>query len=314
MPSGHSILFWTWRFPAVDETRKLRRGLKDISALFGDNLLPPDQRFAAASDAGFQVLTAYQSGSQKSSNLNSYFASRLSSFNLRVSILSLTAKEATGKPAPFGYCFAVESGAVLARGVMPRASGDPKGRPLTANFPSRIAQAGTHGLAADGVRHLRISGRRLQEVLGRPVSFNPESASQIIFLDFPFFDSLYSQKIISLLDRLILLVRPDSDSISDAYKMIKACVSQNNFLEYFLVFQGAASDVRAGRFFEKFSEIAGRRLGINLNWLGCLDLQHESEPVLNMLLLKPNNVMTREKKALETFLQPCPEGENLLLV
>ena len=119
--------------------------------------------------------------------------------------------------------------------------------------------------------NLNLSWEKFQEICetsGR-TSISPE-ISHTLFLDFDYANLEQFQKTIPLLDQWILVVRPDMESLTESYRMMKASQALNGRLEYFLLFDNRLPDDQASRFFEKYGEFVSRRLGIHLSWLGSI--------------------------------------------
>lgn len=111
----------------------------------------------------------------------------------------------------------------------------------------------------------------------KPQALTPPEKSHLLFLDFDSSNAAHFEKVLPLLDKWILLVQPHFESLSEAYKVIKAAAPLNQRLEYFLLFGGQASDERGALLFERFSELVANRLNIDLVWLGSLHLPCGSE-------------------------------------
>ena len=127
----------------------------------------------------------------------------------------------------------------------------------------------------------------------------------IVFLDFSYTNLKHVGKILPLLDKWILLMEPSLSSMSETYRIIKTSLLLNRSVEYFVLIQSPASNGSEGVLFEHFSEFMTRRLGVHLNWLGHFQPLDNLQPVLHetalgQLLLKPfeSSSTLKEKKEL----------------
>jgi hypothetical protein len=94
----------------------------------------------------------------------------------------------------------------------------------------------------------------------------------MLFLDFDYENVPQFQKIIPVMDKCLLLVRPQAEAITETYKIIKATRGLNPDLDYYFVYDGFPDDRRGGVLFERFAGMAARRLGVHLVWLGYFHL------------------------------------------
>lgn len=262
----------------MQESRKLKRGLKDLSPLFGQ--VPPSGRAPLLeTEKGMECLSIFSPDLPGDSLfLASYFASRLASRERPCTILSLVSAHAQfGPPAGHGL----------------------------QNEPF-----GHH------VRRRIISWDQLESVAGiRPVAldFSGETVlNSTLFLEFEYAHVPCFEKVIPILDKWIVWLQPSFESLSEAYKMIKATRSANSRLEYFLLLNLPPQAGQGSRLFEQFSEMVSRRLGIHLVWLGSLYLPKGKEPLAVSLDLNPlfpnpaERTDSVEKRMLADFLYDFP--------
>ena len=248
----------------MNESRRLKRGLSDLSPLFG-----PDQK--RDTPKGFYCLSVFSPNFPGDSLfLNAYLASRIATAELPGSILSVDSHEGARAPQR-----------------------------------DRTLRNESFGIR---LRRITLSWDQLEALWNVPPVAKPAGAStsHALFLDFNYSHPGYFRKLIPILDQWILLVQPTTESLTEAYKMIKATVPLNPRLEYFLLFDGSGADPRGGLLFERFSEMAARRLGIHLVWLGSLHFPKESRALaadlaLDHLFLKPVPVDSVEKMALASL-------------
>ena len=254
----------------VPDSRKLKRGLKDISPFFGGETPPASggvikNQVVLPADIGTPIMNVSCVSSRKNSHfLNTYLASQFASEDHPCSMISIRKDNAASPPEEF-------FGAYLRRFALPWS--------------------------------------QFWEICSTHDSFHPEEAkgkNSILFLDFDCSNPIYFQKTIPLLDKWILLVEPTMESLSETFKMMKASIPLNGRLDYFLLFAGSVEKDKAGLLYERFSEIIAKRLGINLGWLGCVNASKGFMPytelALNYLFLKPmSSLNSTEKKALMDF-------------
>lgn len=97
------------------------------------------------------------------------------------------------------------------------------------------------------------------------------SPSTLVFLEFEPAQFHSLARIALLLDRIILFVQPQAESLREAYRLIKVFWHLNREIEFSLLFRALGSSGREEEFlFERFSLIASRFLGISTGWLGNL--------------------------------------------
>ncbi|MBI2166920.1 MAG: hypothetical protein HYU34_01605 [Candidatus Omnitrophica bacterium] len=102
----------------------------------------------------------------------------------------------------------------------------------------------------------------------------------IVLLDFEpaHFRSL--ARIAQLLDRVVLYVQPEGDSLREAYRTMKTLWNLNREIDFFLLFRDGLGSRDQGEFlFERFSLITSRFLGISTVWLGGLAFPEKKDPV-----------------------------------
>ncbi|HOW59719.1 MAG TPA: hypothetical protein PLO78_08365 [Candidatus Omnitrophota bacterium] len=216
----------------MDATKKLIRGLKDVSSIFQEEL--PETSFVRQTPE-LQVLGV---SSPQCDNdalfLNTYFASKIASPNKPCSLISLLSRSS-------------------------RADGlDKKGfEPL-----------------GDYLKRHCIYWDELQSNLDtfQNSGINKPVKSRDIFLDFEYQQLLYSEQIVRLLDKWIILLRPTGESLAEGYKLMKAGVAINPQVEFFVALEGDAENLHGSVVYEYFSDFVFQHLNFNLTWLGWLDL------------------------------------------
>lgn len=216
----------------MDEPRKLKRGLKDISPLFGSETASRNiisiPRFAEnAIRPRVDCLSIF--GSELDSDasfLTAYLASKLTASDRPCAVVSLTDSSPSNASAGAGF------------------------------YP----------------RHFSFSWSQFESICRRPPERNSALQPQTIVLDFDYGCAAHFEKMIPILDQWILFVQPHIENLNETYKMIKASLPLNPHMDYFLLYDGEPADCRGSFLFEQFSEILSRRLGVALVWLGSLSL------------------------------------------
>ena len=242
----------------LNEERKLKRGLKDISPLFSREREEKTVLVENA-ESGIQILNVFSPDlAGDSLFLNTYLASQVASRERPCSILSIHSRYLERE-----------------RETEER-NGSACGRKSNA-----LESLGAH------LKRHTLSWDELEQVWQRPLAprLSAQPRAQILFLDFEYSQAPYFERVIPLLDTWILYLEPSLESLSEAYKMIKAASTLNVHLEYFLLFAGKPADKKGDYLYERFSDMAARRLGVSLNWLGSLHLPRGSQAILAELAL-----------------------------
>ncbi len=216
----------------MDDAKKLVRGLKDISPLFGG--VP--QEVPAFLPPKIQVLGVSSPDHEDDSLLlNTFFASQLISHEKPCTLVSVVSRR--GK---------VSSDA---KNNAPESFGDHLKR---------------YCLYWDELRDLMASpvSSRVEGVL----------RSRDIFLDFEYRQLLHFERAICLLDKWVLLLKSTPESLTEGYKMMKTGLALNPRLEFYVALSGKTEVSKGEKIFEKFSDFALKNLNTRLEWLGWMDL------------------------------------------
>lgn len=112
-----------------------------------------------------------------------------------------------------------------------------------------------------------------------PSSEAPAANPVVVLLDFEPAQFRSLARIAQLLDRVVLYVQPEGDSLREAYRMMKTLWNLNREIDFFLLFRGGLGSRDQGEFlFERFSLITSRFLGISTVWLGGLAFPKKKDP------------------------------------
>jgi hypothetical protein len=216
----------------MNDPKKLVRGLKDISPLFS----VASEEAPARRPLEVQVLGVSSPDYDSDSLLlNTFFASQMASSEKScslVSVLSRQAKDFSG-----------------AGRVMPEPFGEHLQR---------------YCLYWDELRDL-ISGNASHPAEG-------VLQSRDIFLDFEYRHLLHFEKAVCLLDKWVLLLKPDAEPLAEGYKMMKVGLALNPQIEFYVALAGKPEVSKGEMIFERFSDFAAKNLDVQLGWLGWMDL------------------------------------------
>ena len=124
------------------------------------------------------------------------------------------------------------------------------------------------------------------------IEFAPPSIASpnfLVFLEFEPSQVRSLAQIALLLDRVVLFLQPEVESLREGYRVIKMLWNLNREIEFFLLFRNEkAPQAQPGFLFERFSLITSRFLGISPGWLGHLGfsskeaLQFNPESILSI--------------------------------
>ncbi len=216
----------------MDPSKKLKRGLKDLSPLFSPQ--SEEQGNDQSKFPRLECLSVFSPDYPGDSFfLNSYLASQIASCECPCDIISVqhSKDEQTRLRPPF-YC---------------------------ENLSEHMTR--TH-----------LNWEEFDEICARPLEANhsPQDPHRMLFLDLDYGNISRMEKIIPILDKWVLLLQPNTESLAEAYRLIKGTRALNQSLEYYLILEGQSRDETKSFIFEQFSSLLARRLGINLVWLGYL--------------------------------------------
>ncbi len=148
----------------------------------------------------------------------------------------------------------------------------------------------------------------------RPEASHPKPnglAPFLIFLEFEPSQFRSLAHIALLLDRVILFLQPDVESLREGYRVMKILWNLNREIEFFLLFRsGERRSGKGGFFFERFSLITSRFLGISPRWLGDLAFpgkRMEAVEIEAATRFNPEPILTAEglKRPLSPEKQRC---------
>lgn len=231
----------------MDHSKKLVRGLKDISPLFGavggevPVLRSPEVQVVGVSSPDCEGDSLL---------LNTFFASQIASPDRPCSLLSILSRYAKASSKP--------------------------GNGMPESFGNHLER---YYLYWDELRDL-INGPVSHQAGG-------VLRSRDIFLDFEYRHLLHFEKAVALLDKWVLLLKPTAESLTEGYKMMKVGLALNPQLEFHITLSGKAEETKGGVVFDRFSEFVSRHLDVQFGWLGWMDLADTAGQFSSALLAEP---------------------------
>lgn len=218
----------------AETTRMLKRGLKDISPLFGSS--SGQKGLKEREEPSIQCISIFSpDNSGDSLFLNTLLASQMASAERTCSIISIGTKPGRQESGVYSPSVRRES------------------------LSAYLSQ-------------VRLTCDEALMVMNRPVQAHTSNLRQstLLFLDIDFTNVTYFERLIPMLDKWVFLIQPTAESVIEAYRMIKGTRMLNPSVEYFVIVEGRPEDEAASIIFERFSELLARQLGIHLGWLGYL--------------------------------------------
>lgn len=256
----------------MEEPRKLKRGLKDISPLFQSPEPEAEKKPCISSslhlpsfEGDFQVVSLFHPSRQDAvKRLCSVLAGKARDTGRACTVLSMDPAGAQGTQAQREGVRFLNLGA--------------------SDFETLGTQAGTSRVRAS------------------------EPQASIVFLEYSPAYPLELRNLLPMLDKWVFWVDGTMENLAEVYRMMKAGSVWNKKTDYFLIYDGPAGDKTGSRLFEKLADMASRRLGISLYWLGSCLSSAAPEAVnyqtwdIDGLFSKTNPFNLSEKKALAGFI------------
>lgn len=230
---------------------KLKRGLSDISPLFvKESSAPPETSVAEASVAQPrweakaiattpEVCFIWSVDDESDAHfLNNYFASKMVAPNASSLLMTLEDEKNTSAVA-----------------VKP----EPWSRSL---------------------HRIRLPAARVQEAFQQP-EWNPaqfeEKTGTQIFLEMSKKSLFANPELIRLLDHVVLFLKPQIDSVTEAYRQLKRLSAMEMKADVTILFDADDAGGLSSQLYELFSEFTSRRLSFAMNYLGTLHLSKGGE-------------------------------------
>lgn len=213
--------------------RKLKRGLEDVSPLFRREERGVEIKPRVLGGNEVRSVGVFRpEGFRRGSRLGCFLAWQLSETGAPVTVVSLEA---------------------------------PTARPVFS--PDRDPEP-----YHPGVTYRSMAFSRFEKACGRPVPRKEQLGpdSQFLVLEADLSRIPGREKVFSVLDQCLLVLRPTSESIIEAYKLIKSAATFGSGPEYFMLLEEDPAGKIGSFLFERFSDILSRHLGIGIGWLGSL--------------------------------------------
>ncbi len=275
---------------AAKNTRKLTRGLSDISAFFLSGLLAPNSVTRELLFIADRVVSA-PAESKENHEQPSEAEKEHAPATFPVDVQSRGAS--AHNTFPEVYCFAIHPfeshEQLLNRPVFFNAMKSIFSEVFFLSFSvNRLMDFS----AQNSVRQLVLPPFQLYDVLHpKPVSAGEllpavDSSKRVCFFLEPksMFD--FQTDLFQLLDRVILHVLADSpESILAAYQTLTACLQRDPTVRFSILIDGALTDDVSEMIYERFSEITSQFLGCEVDFLGWVDgenLQLNQDLLLNV--------------------------------
>lgn len=261
----------------MESSQRLKRGLKDLSPLFGKIAPAVTEKNTTATELDRPSLRCL-----------SVYSAHLSSDSLLLSTF-LSSKLANGKTP----CF------ILTLDTSGRNVSTPRAAESFGPHVKRLTLTeGEWGAFQEGLT--RVSEER---------SSAGASSHELVFFDLEYSKLSHFARLIPVLDQCILLLQPTLESFTECYRLIKSTQYFHHRLEYFVLYEGSQSGNGAEAVFERFSHVISKRLGVNLVWLGHVEWPRQGQPLhyhLNFQMLLEGSPRRQEppcgKRALQDFI------------
>jgi len=229
--------------------KKLKRGLHDLSPLFGSVpsvSLEPSTAHLRPIPFDVQFLTVCIPDHEGDAFLaNAYFASQMvKRSSLSASLISI---------AP-------------GMNTLPAKTSDPFS--ALEHLDSRISRL---RLSHQELWSFTQNGSSKESRPDLAVSTHKETDGVLVFLDFEPSQFRSLSRISLLLDRVIFFLQPEVESLREAYRLMKVFWHLNREIDFFLLFREEGFEpAREEYLFEQFSLITSRFLSLSSRWLGYL--------------------------------------------
>jgi len=131
------------------------------------------------------------------------------------------------------------------------------------------------------IKKATLSQNKFEEMWRFPVpaefARGPFSCKTLV-LEFDYLSIGYIEKMVALLDKWVLRLRPTMESLTETYKLIKATHQLNKDLEYYVLLEVPLDKKdQEANLFERFSAMTSKSFGISLNCAGSLEIGTSGE-------------------------------------
>lgn len=251
----------------MPDGKRLRRGLKDISPLFDHGRLPERTPVSLKAGRAIQSLAVF---CPQDAIRNLYLSTRLAS---RIQLLG-------------GECVLLSI--------------------VSKNLHRLEKLAHIENSESRNMKRFHLTLDQLEEVCHSDAPAAQNFGSPVFFFNCDFTNPLQLKKVVPMLDKGIFFLRPELESLTEAFKFIKTSLALNPTLEYFVICEGAENAQKSGILYERFSEMVSRRIGVSVNWLGsCSGASSDSFSGISTEPLQAASALdTVEKRSLAGWVYP----------
>lgn len=216
----------------MEDSRKLKRGLRDISPLFSassapQTAYPPRVIKEVIEDKPvLQLVSVFHPRYQKNSQILDFWMARhIVRAGCQTAVLSLTAD-------------------------------------------SQTDVSREHPVFQEGIAHKNMNLSDFDKVCASSAKASALPQSSLLFLNFSWLQAAFFRKVIPVLDKTVMWINADLEMLTESYRQLKWMARQSSKTEFCIAFDGSSGAENGSVVFEKFSEMASRNLGIDLRWLG----------------------------------------------
>ena len=253
----------------MEDSRKLKRGLRDISPLFSEpqNAYPPQIiKETIREKKSLQLLSVFHTRYKKKSQILDFWMAR----HIRET----------------GYQTGV----------------------LSLSPDSRTDSRRERPIFQEGIAHKSMTLSDFEKICSSGKTSDLLQSS-LLFLNFSWLQAAFFRKVLPVLDKTVLWINADLEMLTESYRQLKWMAKQNSKTEFFIAFDGSSGTVNGSAVFEKFFEMVSRNLGIDLNWLGgCEVFSQMSEKQVDtldwqaLLQKREGSLTLSEKRGLADYL------------
>lgn len=213
----------------MEDSRKLKRGLRDISPLFAEPQTaysPQILKETIVEKPVLQLVSVFHPRYQKNSQILDFWMARhILQSGYQTAVLSISAESRTdaGRAKPVFH---------------------------------------------EGIAHKSMTLSEFDTICASSVKKDDLTQSSILFLNFSWLQAAFFRKVIPVLDKTILWINADLEMLTETYRQLKWLAKQNSKTEFCIAYDGSSGNQNGSVIFEKFSEMVSRNLKIDLSWLG----------------------------------------------
>lgn len=232
----------------MEDSRKLKRGLRDISPLFSAPSAPQTAysprilKETIVEKPVLQLVSVFHPRYQKNSQILDFWMARhILKSGCQTAVLSISAESRT------------DAG---------------RARPVF----------------QEGIAYKSMTLSEFEKICASSVKTDDLPQSSLLFLNFSWLQAAFFRKVIPVLDKTVLWINADLEMLTETYRQLKWMSRQNSKTEFCIAYDGSSGNQSGSAIFEKFSEMVSRNLKIDLSWLGgCEALSQLPSPGMDTL-------------------------------